>query len=311
VNAANREATVLWLLDQEKTNDPDHVALATFGLRHQRSYWLRIDQLLEYGPRGLADATRGDQEVEIRTANVRALAVGPAAGSGRSARIDGQDAGVTRSNGWTLFRRKDDGSWTADSRSAAGEKRHGVSGPLGDLFFEALTLVPGTVGSDEETHFNNLVAGHAPGFFSSRNGGVHRGGIQGTNSVELPLVADGDLSEEQICENNLLLYGSPASNAVLARFGDSIPVSVEGGTLRVAGKTYTEDGAAVFAIFPHPQNDQRYAAVHGGVTPDAITWGSHLDMMLLPDYIVYARGEILDWGFWNNAWRKRGSCVER
>jgi hypothetical protein len=30
-----------------------------------------------------------------------------------------------------------------------------------------------------------------------------------------------------------------------------------------------------------------YVAVHGGATPDAVTWGSHLDMQLLPDYIAY------------------------
>jgi len=33
------------------------------------------------------------------------------------------------------------------------------------------------------------------------------------------------------------------------------------------------------------------------VTPDAICWGSHLDMHLLPDYMVYSEGEALDWGF--------------
>ncbi len=43
--------------------------------------------------------------------------------------------------------------------------------------------------------------------------------------------------------------------------------------------------------------------MHGGVTPDAVTWGSHLDMNLLPDYLVYAGGELLDWGFWDSDWK--------
>ena len=25
-------------------------------------------------------------------------------------------------------------------------------------------------------------------------------------------------------------------------------------------------------------------------------------MQLLPDYLVYAGGEVLDWGFWGNDW---------
>lgn len=66
------------------------------------------------------------------------------------------------------------------------------------------------------------------------------------------------------------------------------------------------DRVAAFVVFPHPENPERYVAVHGGATPDAISWGSHLAMHLLPDYIVYARGEMIDWGFWNNEWKAQG-----
>jgi hypothetical protein len=59
---------------------------------------------------------------------------------------------------------------------------------------------------------------------------------------------------------------------------------------------------AAIAIFPHPES-ARYVAVHAGTTPDAITWGSHLDMQLLPDYLVYAGGELLDWGFFDGDWQ--------
>ena len=62
---------------------------------------------------------------------------------------------------------------------------------------------------------------------------------------------------------------------------------------------------SVFAIRPHPEHPQRAVAVHGGPEPDAVTWGSHLDMALLPDYLAYARGETLDWGFWGNDWRSQ------
>ena len=71
----------------------------------------------------------------------------------------------------------------------------------------------------------------------------------------------------------------------------------------MAGRTYAAPGVAVFAVFPHPLNPDRYLAVHGGIAPDAICWGSHLDMQLLPDYLVYAGSAVLDWGFWDNEWR--------
>ena len=174
---------------------------------------------------------------------------------------------------------------------------------MGDLFFDGLLLVPGTTGSEGEGFFNEWVAGHAAAYFRSRNGGVHRGGIMGQNTVDLPIVRDADLTAEDRDGHNLLLYGTPASNSVMAEFAEHLPVAFEDGGVRLAGHLYQGDGAAVFALFPHPRNRGRYVAVHGGATPDAVCWGSHLDMQLLPDYLVYAGGEVLDWGFWDNDWR--------
>ena len=59
----------------------------------------------------------------------------------------------------------------------------------------------------------------------------------------------------------------------------------------------------MFAVFPHPDNPGRYIAVHGGITPDALCWGNYLNLQLLPDYLVYEGGKMLDWGFWDNAWK--------
>jgi hypothetical protein len=37
--------------------------------------------------------------------------------------------------------------------------------------------------------------------------------------------------------------------------------------------------------------------------PGSNTWGSHLSYQLLPDYTIFDRGKMLDWGFWDNSWR--------
>jgi hypothetical protein len=55
-------------------------------------------------------------------------------------------------------------------------------------------------------------------------------------------------------------------------------------------------------VLPHPDG-KRYVALLSGVEPDAITWGSHVGLQLLPDYLVFNRGEVVKWGFWGNAWR--------
>ena len=103
--------------------------------------------------------------------------------------------------------------------------------------------------------------------------------------------------------NNLLLYGTYSSNRVLARMEGKLPVLFDGDRLLVCDREYSAEGCAVFAIFSHPENPERYVAINGGVTPDAICGSSHFDMHLLPDFVVYNNKALIDWGFWNNEWR--------
>jgi hypothetical protein len=298
---------ILWLIDQRKPSDPDRVSLAAYDLRHNRSYWVAIDQLARYGDRGSVDAELlPERRAAVRTEGVRTLSLGPIPGREPLAvTLDGQELPWIDPGRQQVFHREPAGTWKPGAPGARGQKWHAASGPIGDLFHEGTILVPGTAGTEEEAFFASWVAGHAAGYYRARNGGVHRGGIPGENTVDLPVVPDRELTEESASEYNLLLYGTHASNSVMARFRADLPLEFDGGTIRVADRTYTAGQAAVFAVFPHPWNPERYVAVHGGVTPDAICWGSHLDMNLLPDYLVYSGGEVLDWGFWGNDWRSQ------
>ncbi len=300
------EPVLLWLLEQKKVRDPQHVALTTFWLRHNRSYWVTIDQLERYGRRASIDADRSGAEVVAKTENVRAFSIEPAPGA-RSVQIDGQWLRNLDPAGRWSFHRSRTGSWNAGPADLTREKHHGSSGPISDIFFDNLILVPGTVGTDEERFFTELAAANTTRLMNQVNGGLHRGGILGSNTVELESVRDVDLSEEQMRKNNLLLFGTAKSNSVLKHYRDKLRVAFDAGTIRLDNRTYSGERVAVFAVFPHPDNPGRYIAVHGGVTPDAITWGSHLSLQLLPDYVVYDRGRMLDWGFWDNTWRQAGN----
>jgi predicted esterase len=304
---ATTPEVVPWLLDQKKTQNPDHVSFTTYNLRHNRAYCVEIDQLAHYGKRGLVEVWfSGEGRVVVRTDGVRTLSLGPFANREASAVvIDDQDLGTLNVSRQQCFQRTMNGRWEVCTRDLLNEKRHKCSGPIGDLFFDQVILVPGTIGSEEETNFTTWVARNAQDYYRKRNGGVHRGGILGENSVELPVVNDRELNDDLFVNNNLLLYGTQRSNSILAQFDGQIPIAFDGTTIRLSDKSYTGARAAVIAVFPNPKNPERYVAVHGGVTPDAISWGSHLDMQLLPDYLVYSGGDLLDWGFWGNDWKSQ------
>ena len=85
----------------------------------------------------------------------------------------------------------------------------------------------------------------------------------------------------------------------------SLDTSAAPGRLRLADREWRDPMVSAIAVFPHPEHAARSVAVHGSPVADAVTWGSHLDMALLPHYLVYAGGETLDWGFWGNDWRSQ------
>jgi predicted esterase len=304
-----------WLLEQRRDRDPDRVTLATWTLRHNESRWVRIDQLRRYGERGSVEAMVGpDGTLRVTTANVATLTLGPRREGTRVRRIeiDGADVGPTNQSEPSdlsdpvTFRARQ-GAWTAAAPPRPGdrEKRHGASGPVGDLFQEGTILVPGTIGGDEATFFNAWAAEEAAILYRTRNGGVHRGGILGANWVDLPVVRDVDLSAEDRAMRNLLCYGTPASNAILRDYADRLPIDVGPGRIRLADLEWRDPMVSALAVFPHPDHPDRYVAMHGGPTPDAVTYGSHIDLALVPDYLVYAGGETLAHGFWGNDWRSQ------
>jgi predicted esterase len=270
------EEVLLWMLDQRKQRQPARVRLLTYGLRHNHSYWVTVEQLVRYGGRGVVDADlAAEGHLCMRTEGVRALSLGPMAPGGTlELELDGQAMGALDASIQSRLRRGADGAWARDGCDLSGEKRHASSGPIGDLFFEGTVLVPGTAGTEEETFQNALLARGAARYFRTRNGGVHRGGIMGENSVELPVVTDADLSDELRSSHNLILYGTPASNVILGRFRDQLPITFDGNTIGLRDRSFTTDRAAALAVFPHPEDLKRYLAVHGGVTPDAACWGS-------------------------------------
>jgi len=54
------------------------------------------------------------------------------------------------------------------------------------------------------------------------------------------------------------------------------------GTLELGGKTFRREQLACVAVLTHPDG-RRYVALLSGSEPDAICWGSHLGLQLLPD----------------------------
>ena len=298
------EQVLVWLVQHRRKRDVEDVSLVTYGLRHNRSRWVQVDEIETYGERAEIHAMRKtNTRLEVRVRNVRTFSLGPLPSISRMTVTLGEQQLVDLDLRETqTLHRTGDGHWRTGKVDLLTRKHHGRSGPSGDLFFDGTIFVTGTTGTEDEAYYLRAVANYMKRAYHTKNGGVHRGGIQGENYVYLRVVPDSDLREEVRNSMNIVLFGTPRTNSVWKAWADRIPVRFEKNALELNGRRFESEAVALFAVFPHPEHPERYVAIHGGLTPDAIVDGSHLNLGLLPDYIVYDGAKVITWGFWSGDW---------
>lgn len=295
-----------WLSQQRRNADPGRIALVLHGLRHSRSHWVAVDQMETYGQPARVEAhLENDDCVTVTTHNVRRLSLGPRSGV-RSVEVQLDDQrleDVDLSTRAITFERPG-GQWERSSSTtpAMNEKRHAASGPIGDIFFEPLRLVKGTAGSAHEAFLIDWMSDAIPPLFKQKNGGVHRGIFDGESWYDIPVVEDSRLTGGNLEACNLILLGTFESNQVLARFRGEFPLEFGDGFIRLGDSTYRGRHVGLSACFPSPADPDRLVVVTGGITPQAITSATHLNLQLLPDYLLWDGDEVLDYGFFDSAW---------
>ena len=195
------------------------------------------------------------------------------------------------------------------SRSARHRPRNGQSflAPSATSSIRRLNWLQAPEVAQKKSFFNNWCAKDAAFFFKEWNGGVHRGGIRGENWVDLEVATDVEwLSHESSYAGsraNVVAYGTPHSNELLAAVADEIAVWAEPEMVRVGERTIRGQKLGLIAVVPFPGGMSRYLGVHSGTSPDATTSGAHLNWQLLPDYLVYDNDRVREWGFFDNHWQ--------
>ena len=105
-----------------------------------------------------------------------------------------------------------------------------------------------------------------------------------------------------MASSNLILFGSPSTNAVLGRIAGALPDRL----LR------EEDGARTIFIYPNPENPARYVVVWqakllSGPAPQR--WGWIMPLTLLPDYVRVRDGRIVSGGHFHSDWNLPGGAA--
>jgi hypothetical protein len=130
---------------------------------------------------------------------------------------------------------------------------------------------------------------------------------------DAPQKVDTAVTEADIANSNLVLWGDPSSNAVLKKIVDRLPLEWTAAGLKIKGKSYDAGKAMPVLIYPNPLNPQRYVVINSSFTYREYDYLNNARQIAkLPDWAVIditqprtpqAPGGIADAGFFDEQWK--------
>ncbi len=281
---------------------PREVWLQTYTLRYPEAAWVRIEGLGKHWELAEVKATLHDNNlIAAHTKNVEAISF-----PGATAALVVLNGQELKTAGTELrFARQGD-AWKPvppGAETAALRKRPGLTGPVDDAFMEAFLFVRPT-GKPLNPEVGAWIESELT---AARN--LWRDVFRGDVRVQ----SDRNVSDADIASHNLILWGDPSSNAVLAKIVARLPVQWDAKSLTFRGQTYPAANHAPILVFPNPLNPARYVVLNSGIDFRTDGYGNNaLQTPKLPDWaIVDLRtppgprwpGKIVDAGFFNEAWK--------
>jgi len=277
---------------------PDHVRFVTYTTRFNRAHWLTVDGLDETYQRAEVDATRtaDGKRYTLTTKNVSGLTID---GTVEAITIDGQalKAGAKASfekttGAWDRLRHSSGGR----AGAAALRKVHGLQGPVDDAFMDGFLCVRPT-----GTPWNPVAEEWAKktlDVFSANFAKWLRGDVR--------VKDDRTVAASDIADFNLILFGDPGNNSVMATVIAKLPIRWTKSEIAVGSRTFSAVDHVPVLIYPNPLNPTRYVVINSGHTfGDADFRGTNAWLYpRLGDYsVLTAAGEIALSGFFNEQWR--------
>ena len=296
---------------------PREVSFATYFLRYNRMYWVEINRLFTQWEQSRIHAEVDKENlVTVKTVNIATFTLDMTAGHcplsqhGKvTVRIDGQDIDAPRpasDRSWLVHfsRASAGGRWSLVSELKEDNgKRHGLSGPIDDAFMDAFLFV-----SPTGKAFSDKGAAWAKSELNHANWEWRRQ-FRGT----APMKRDIDINEVDIAKNNLVLWGDPQSNAVLAKIIAKLPITWDGTQLVVNEKKYNSQDHMPILVFPNPLNPKKYVVLNSSFTYREYDYLNNARQVpKLPDWAVInlqtppnsqTPGGIDDAGFFNESWK--------
>jgi hypothetical protein len=118
---------------------------------------------------------------------------------------------------------------------------------------------------------------------------------------------DKSVSAADIANYNLVLFGDPGSNVLIAKVLGGLPIRWTKSEIAVGSQTFPAADHALVLIYPNPLNPQKYVVLNTGQTFSANRITSGTESVFFPrlgDYAVLTTGgSTRTAGFFDEEWR--------
>ena len=129
---------------------------------------------------------------------------------------------------------------------------------------------------------------------------------------DAPVKDDKDITDADIAASNLILWGDPGNNSILAKIAARLPVTWDKDAIRIGADTYAVAHHVPVLIYPNPLNPKRYVVINSGFTFREYDYLSNARQVpKLPDFAVVdidvpvsarSPGAIVAAGFFTEEW---------
>lgn len=275
------EARLAQLAERGRERMPQRIRLCTPTLKYNRINWLTINALAEHWKPSGIDAQlqrdAGRLRIIVRTEGVTDFTIRFGPGelpsnlevppdveiqtSGGHVELDGEP--LVRSDlSWECRLRRNDGGaetdWgtIGDNAREPLAKRHNLQGPIDDAFMDSFLFVTPSAACRNQA-VDTWVK-------SEQQHAISHWRLQMRGDARVK--ADSDVTDYDIAHHNLVLWGDPAANSVLARILEKLPIQWTADELVAAGVHYSADQHVPAMIYPNPLNPERYVVLNSGFT---------------------------------------------
>ncbi len=156
-------------------------------------------------------------------------------------------------------------------------KKHGLTGPIDDAFMDSFLFVAptGKAWNEQPSQWIASELTRAKEHWRRHFRGIAR------------LKEDKQVTPDDIARHNLILWGDPGSNAILAQLAEKLPIKWSAEQIQVGGSSFPAKDHAVVAIYPNPLNPKKYVVLNSSFTFREFAYLNNARQVpMLPDWAI-------------------------